>query len=99
MLAADLDVKAYIDISEWWMSDDSGAPLSVYAVHKWIEDNCPQLSVTRHTLTRARDGQLEKFDAVNAVKLSRLCSKWSGKALRVDDLIKVEEDSQDGDAR
>ncbi|MBL1176832.1 hypothetical protein [Pantanalinema sp. GBBB05] len=86
------NVKAYIDISEWWLKDSNGEPLSVYAVHKMIEDNYPHLSVTRHTLTRARDGQLEKFDAVNAVKLARLCSKWAGKVLRIDDLIKVEED-------
>lgn len=86
------NVKAYIDISEWWLKDGNGEPLSVYAVHKLIEDNYPQLSVTRHTLTRARDGQLEKFDGVNAVKLARLCSKWAGKTLRVDDILKVEED-------
>ena len=85
------EVKAYIDISEWWPKDSSSEPLSVYAVHKQIEDSCPELLVTRHTLTRARDGQLEKFDAVNAVKLARLCSRWAESTLTVTDLIKVEE--------
>jgi hypothetical protein len=92
MLAVGLEVKAYIDISQWWMKTGDGEPLSVYAVHKWIEDNHPQLLVTRHTLTRARDGQLEKFDAANAVKLARVCSKWAGEEIGLDDIVKVEED-------
>jgi hypothetical protein len=88
-----LEVKAHIDISEWWPEAEDGSPISVYAAHKWIEDNYPGLIVTRHTLTRARDGKLEKFDAANAVKLAQICSKWAKKTLRVDDLIKVEDEA------
>lgn len=87
-----LELKAAIDISFWWPRDGSGKPLSVYAVHKDIEDNDPENLITRHTLTRARDGQLEKGDFANAVKLARVCSRWSGQTITVHDLIKVQDD-------
>ena len=87
-----IEVKARIDISQWWPKDDNGEDQSVYAAHKNIEDNKPQYLVTRHTLTRAKNGQLEKFEAVNAVKLAWICSYWSGQKLTVDDLLKIDEE-------
>lgn len=90
-----MQVKAHIDISKWWPKDADGKERSVYAVHKDIESNSPQYLVTRHTLTRAKDGQLEKFDAANAVKLARICSYWAGKSLSVDDLIQIEDEERD----
>ncbi len=80
--------RTYIDIGRWWPKDDEGKPSSVYAVHKTIEGT--ENEVTRHTLTRAKDGLLEKADISNLKALARLCSIWSGEQLTVDDLI-VEE--------
>lgn len=77
--------RTYVDISRWWLKDNDGKPLSVYAVHKSIEGTPNEVS--RHTLTRARDGLLEKGDFSNLKALARLCSAWSGKELTVDDLI------------
>ncbi len=83
--------RTYIDIRRWWLKDENGEPLSVYAVHKTIEgtDN----EVTRHTLTRAKEGQLEKANISNLKALARLCSLWSGTEVTVDDLI-VEESNE-----
>lgn len=83
--------RTYIDIKLWWPKDDEGKPLSVYAVYKTIEGT--ENEVTRHTLTRAKDGLLEKADISNLKALSRLCSVWSGKNLTVDDLIVEESDN------
>ncbi|VEP16319.1 conserved hypothetical protein [Hyella patelloides LEGE 07179] len=83
--------RTYIDIGAWWLKDEKGEPLSVYAVHKTIEGT--ENEVTRHTLTRARDGQLEKANISNLKALARLCSIWSGKNLTVDDLIVEESDN------
>ena len=83
--------RTYIDIGRWWPKDDEGKPLSVYAVYKTIEGT--ENEVTRHTLTRAKDGLLEKADISNLKALARLCSLWSSKNLSVDDLIFEEADN------
>ena len=83
--------RTYIDIGRWWPKDDEGKPSSVYGVYKTIEGT--ENEVTRHTLTRAKDGLLEKADISNLKALARLCSLWSGKNLTVDDLIVEEIDS------
>lgn len=77
--------KTCVDIGRWWLKNEQGEPLSVYAVHQAIEGTPDEVS--RHTLTRARDGLLEKGDFSNLKALARLCSKWSGKSITVDDLI------------
>ncbi|MGL4620937.1 MAG: hypothetical protein ACRCZS_18055 [Chroococcidiopsis sp.] len=82
--------RAYVDISRWWLKDSDGEPLSVYAVHQKILGTANEVS--RHTLTRARDGLLEKADISNLKALARLCSAWCGKTVTVDDLIVEEED-------
>ena len=81
----DMANRTYVDISQWWLKDENGEPLSVYAVHKMIEGTPNEVS--RHTLTRARDGLLEKGDFSNLKSLARLCSIWSGQNITVDDLI------------
>ena len=83
--------KAYVDIKRWWPRDEEGNFLSVYAVHKNIEGTPNEVS--RHTLTRARDGLLEKGDFSNLLALARLCSKWSGEQITLDTII-VEEENQ-----
>lgn len=50
--------RSYVDISRWWLKDDHGEPLSVYAVHQKIVGTANEVS--RHTLTRARDGLFGK---------------------------------------
>ena len=82
--------RVYVDIGRWWLKDDDGEPLSVYAVHQKIVGTANEVS--RHTLTRARDGLLEKADVSNLKALARLCSEWSGKRITIDDLV-VEEDT------
>ena len=81
--------RTYIDIRKWWPKDDKGELLSVYAVHRTIIGT--KNEVTRHTLTRARDGQLETAKMANLKALARLCSIWSNQDISTDDLI-VEED-------
>lgn len=82
--------RVYVDIGRWWLKDENGEPLSVYAVHQKIAGTTNEVS--RHTLTRARDGLLEKADISNLKALARLCSEWSGKKVTIDDLI-VEENA------
>lgn len=85
--------RTYVDISQWWLKDDQGELLSVYAVHKLIEGTTDEVS--RHTLTRARDGLLEKGNFSNLKSLARLCSKWSGQNVTVDDLIIEERNNEE----
>jgi hypothetical protein len=86
-----IELKAFVDISDYWPIKPDGEKQAVYQVHKDLEDNHPEDLVNRHNLTRARDGLLEKGDFVNLVKLSRICSRWAGKTLSVSDLIKIKE--------
>jgi hypothetical protein len=83
--------RTYVDIGRWWPREEDGKPLSVYAVYQTIVGT--PLEVNRHTLTRARDGHLEKGDFANLKALARLCSQWSGQTITVDDLI-IEEHNE-----
>ncbi len=85
-----LCMEAFIDISEWWPVGADGKLLSVYAVHREIEGTPNE--VTRHTLTRARDGQLAKGDFANQVKLARICSLWADRTVTIDEIVKVYDD-------
>lgn len=82
-LMAKVDV---VDISQWWPVGEDGEPLSVYAVHKQIADK--PFTVTRHTLTRARDGQLEKVAITNLKNLAQICSVWAKQKVTIDEIIK-----------
>ena len=85
--------NANANIGRWWpRNEETGEMLSVYAVYESIKDS--QNKVSRHTLTRARDGLLQKGDFGNLLALARLCSLWSGEDVKVDDLL--EEDGEDG---
>ena len=84
--------RTYVDISRWWLRDKQGKPLSVHAVYQSIAGT--PLEVNRHTLTRAKEGHLEKGDFSKLKALARLCSQWSGQTVTVDDLIIEEPDDQ-----
>ena len=77
--------RTYVDISKWWPRNEKDEPLSVYAVHQQIVGT--ENEVSRYTLTRAKEGVLEKGDFSNLKALGRLCSLWSGKNITLDDLV------------
>ena len=85
-MAVPVTRNARANIGRWWPRDEkSGEMLSVYAVYESIKDS--RNKVSRHTLTRARDGLLQKGDFGNLLALARLCSIWSGQEIKVDDLL------------
>ena len=77
--------RTYVNISKWWLKEQDGSDVSVNSVYTQIKDT--ENEVSRYTLTRAKDGKLEKIELSNLTKLARLCSIWSGKNLTVNDLI------------
>lgn len=82
-------MRAYADISKWWPSDETGKAVSVNSVFEKFKGTPNEL--TRHTLTRAREGKLEKGDFDNLVKLTRICSELSGEGVTINDLIQIED--------
>ena len=84
--------KSYIDIGRWWLKDGLGKPMSVNAIYQELKGS--ENEVSRYTLTRARDGELEKADISTIEALVRICSKWSGEDLTFDDLIASKELSE-----
>ena len=83
-------MRVYLDISEYWPKDETGQPRSVNSIYEEIRGTPNE--VGRNTLTLARNGQLEKGNFANQVKLSRLVSAWSKQSIGVDDLLKIEEE-------
>lgn len=77
--------KSYIDIGRWWLKDGLGKNMSVNSVYQELKGT--KNEVSRYTLTKARDGELEKADISTLEALARICSDWSGKKLTVNDLI------------
>lgn len=75
--------RFYIDISPYWKKGRTVN--AVYNEYKGTENE-----IGRHTLTRAKEGRLEKADIESIVKLAKLCSIWANKELTPNDLI-VEE--------
>lgn len=82
-------VRAYADISRWWPFDDEGKKSSVNSIFRQFQGTANE--VTRHTLTRALEGKLEKGDFDNLVKLTRICSELSGEKVTINDLIQIED--------
>lgn len=82
-------VRVYADISKWWPHDEAGKPVSVNSVFERFKGT--KLELTRHTLTRALEGKLEKGDFDNLVKLTRICSELSGQLVTLEDLIVIED--------
>jgi hypothetical protein len=83
------EVRAYIDISSYWLKDKDGELRSVNSVYEEIKGSPDE--VGRNTLRLALDGNLDRGYFLNAVKLARLCSQWSGKQVSVGDLLQVDE--------
>ena len=77
--------RTYVDISKWWLKEDDGSDVSVNSV--WEQIKGTENEVSRYTLTRAKNGGLEKIELSNLKKLVRLCSIWANKPLNTDDLI------------
>lgn len=84
------DVRAYLDISPYWLKDKDGSPRTVNSVYEEIKGTADE--VGRNTLRLALEGKLDRGYFSNQIKLVRLCSQWSGKPVTLSDLLKVEED-------
>lgn len=77
--------KSYIDIGKWWLHDGLGKPMSVNAIYESLKGT--ENEVSRYTLTKAKNGELEGADISTIESLIRICSEWSGKKLSFNDLI------------
>ena len=84
------DMRASFSIAKWFPKNDFGDYLSINSVYTKIEGT--ENEVGRHTLRTALNGQLDRIHADNLVKLSRLCSLWSGTKVSIDDLLVIEND-------
>lgn len=82
-------VKAFIDIGKFWAKDAEGEPRTPNSIAEELKGT--ELQLTRYTLTAARDGRLEKVDLINQVKLARLCSKWVGRQVSIDEIVRIED--------
>lgn len=82
-------VNYFVDISSYWLRDGEGEPKSVNSIFEEIKDTPDE--VGRNTLRLALDGTLDRGHFSNLVKLARLCSKWSGKEVTPNDLLRIEE--------
>ena len=83
-------MRVTVNIYEYWPKR-SGRDVSVYSVLKRLESEVPHILVKRYTLTRAKEGLLEKCDLVNLVNLTRICSYLSGETVSVEQILKIEE--------
>jgi len=84
LITKNMAEKSYIDISRWWLKDGLGKNMSVNSVYQELKGT--ENEVSRYTLTKARDGELEKADISTLEALVRICSDWSGEDLTFDDL-------------
>jgi hypothetical protein len=75
--------REYIDISEFWPPEKSVNAIASEIVKTDLELN-------RHTLSRAKTGQLEKCEVSTIRRLLLLCSRWAGRTVRFEDISKVE---------
>lgn len=82
-------VRAYLDISRYWLKDADGEPKTVNSVYEDIKGTPNE--VGRNTLRLALEGTLDRGYFSNQVKLARLCSEWSGQKVTPNDILKVEE--------
>lgn len=88
-------MRVYIDISKYWLRDDDGELKTVNSVYEDIKDSTNK--VGRNTLRLALDGKLDRGHFSNQIKLARLCSMWAGQRVSVLDLMRIEDEDEEGD--
>lgn len=76
---------SYISIEKWYPEDDKGKKVSINSIYKGLKGT--KNEIDRYTLTKARNGQLEKADISTLEALVRICSTWAGTKLCLEDLI------------
>lgn len=84
------DVKAFLDISAFWPTDDLGEPRTVNSICEELKGTPNELG--RNTLSLALSGRLDRGKFVNQVKLARIASQWAGKTLHIADLLVIEDE-------
>lgn len=77
--------KSNININLWWPRNAYGDRVSVNSI--FVEMEGTENEVGRYTLTKARNGELEKADIATLEALARICSKWAGKEVSIDDMV------------
>lgn len=86
------DMRVRFDIASYWPNDEHGEPRTVNSVFEEIKGTANE--VGRNTLRLALNGDLDRGLFLNQVKLARLCSKWSGKTVTINELLKIEESEE-----
>lgn len=86
------DMRVRFNISSYWPNDENGEPRTVNSVFEEIKGTSDE--VGRNTLRLALKGDLDRGLFLNQVKLARLCSKWSGKTVTINQLLKIEESEE-----
>lgn len=86
------DMRVRFDISSYWPNDENGEPRTVNSVFEEIKGTSDE--VGRNTLRLALNGDLDRGLFLNQVKLARLCSRWSGKTVTIDELFKIDESKE-----
>ncbi len=79
-------VNVFVDISEYWPKTSDGKPRSVNSVYEDIRDT--DYEVGRNTLRLALEGRLDRGHFKNLFVLAQLASRWSGKRVSVEELLK-----------
>lgn len=85
-------MRVRFNISSYWPNDENGEPRTVNSVFEEIKGTSDE--VGRNTLRLALKGDLDRGLFLNQVKLARLCSKWSGKTVTINQLLKIEESEE-----
>lgn len=86
------DMRVRFDISPYWPNDEHGEPRTVNSVFEEIKGTSDE--VGRNTLRLALNGDLDRGLFLNQVKLARLCSRWSGRTVNIDELFKIDESKE-----
>ena len=83
-------MRVTLDISQYWPIDEQGNPKSTNKVYEELRGTPNEIG--RNTLRLAREGNLDRGHFVHLIKLADLCTRWTGRAIEVKDLFRIEED-------
>ena len=86
--------KRVIDISQYWPKDENGVEYTVNKV--WTDSDLNPEKVGRYTLQKAKAGELGGGEIDTIDSLMRACSRWSGKKLGFEDIVRDVEGEGDG---